>query len=176
MWRTRFREARFREGRSRDVAVRLAAWVPFLAPVLLLVSPVGCSDRDRRMGEFEALEYRRDLVRGHYAELSPQQRRDLMYHPGRTARQIDRTFDAYRRQFAEQQARDAAAARDSRRRGSVAEERLRRAASSELGDGSASDPAAPGADPGVDAAGGTGDGDGAASRPAELEREAGGDR
>lgn len=98
---------------------------PCLFLLVLSVGGLSCSDKDRRMSEFEALNYRRGLVRTNHTQLSPQHRRDLMYHPGRTQREIDRTFDTYREQFAEQQVRDAATALESRRNAGNQLERLR---------------------------------------------------
>ena len=95
-----------------------------LAGFLLAVCGLSCSDKDRRMSEFEALNYRRELVRTNHAQLSPQQRRDLMYHPARTQGEIDASFERYRQQFAEQQARDAVTARVARRGAGEQTERL----------------------------------------------------
>ena len=91
-----------------------------------LVAFTGCVDKGRRMGEHESLQYRTQLVRKYHRELSPRQQRDLMYHPGRTQSQIDRTVLEYRQSFQEQQARDAADALESRRRADSQVDDLRR--------------------------------------------------
>ncbi len=56
---------------------------------------VSCSDGNRRLGEREALDFRRNLVRKNYGDLSPDQRWRVMYHPARTKREIRSTLDGY---------------------------------------------------------------------------------
>ena len=91
-----------------------------------LVALTGCVDKDRRMGEYESMQYRKQLIKKHHFELSPRQQRDLWHHPGRTQNQIDHTLADYRRSFREQQARDAADALESRHRADSQLDDLRR--------------------------------------------------
>ena len=67
-----------------------------------------CSDRDRRMGEREALDFRRNIVRNNYGNLSPAQRVRIMYHPARTRREIRLTLDDYMRKTAQLRTREKA--------------------------------------------------------------------
>jgi hypothetical protein len=69
---------------------------------------VSCSGRDRRMGEREALDFRRNLVRNNYGNLSPAQRVRIMYHPARTRREIRLTLDDYMRKTSQLRAREEA--------------------------------------------------------------------
>ena len=58
------------------------------------------------MGEREALDFRRNLVRKNYNALSPAQRSKIMYHPARTRRAVRLTLDEYVRETALRRARE----------------------------------------------------------------------
>lgn len=84
-----------------------------LTAVIVLGAMLGavaasCSDRDRRMGEREALDFRRNIVRNNYGNLSPAQRVRIMYHPARTRREIRLTLDDYMRKTAQLRTREKA--------------------------------------------------------------------
>ena len=102
-----------RSRRAPLLSVR--ALVVLGALVLGALASAGCADRDRRLTEYEALEYRKQLVRGSQGQLSEEQVHRLMYHPARTPREIDSNFEKLQSEFVEQQARDAAAWSESRR-------------------------------------------------------------
>ena len=91
---------------SFPVLYRLTAVI--VLGVVLGAVAVSCSDRDRRMGEREALDFRRNIVRNNYGNLSPAQRVRIMYHPARTRRKIRLTLDDYMRKTAQLRAREAA--------------------------------------------------------------------
>tara|TARA_B100000809_G_scaffold244007_1_gene269528 strand:- start:15 stop:395 length:381 start_codon:yes stop_codon:yes gene_type:complete len=59
-----------------------------------------CGGGDRRMGEREALDFRRNIVRKNYETLSASQRSKIMYHPARTRREVRFTLDKYIRETA----------------------------------------------------------------------------
>jgi len=83
---------------------RAAVLVVFMGAIA-----VSCSDRDRRMGEREALDFRRNIVRKNYGGLSPDQRWRVMYHPARTRREIRSTLDSYLKDTARRRRAEAAA-------------------------------------------------------------------
>ena len=61
------------------------------------------------MGEREALDFRRNIVRKNYGGLSPDQRWRVMYHPARTRREIRSTLDSYLKDTARRRRAEAAA-------------------------------------------------------------------
>ena len=58
------------------------------------------------MGERDALDFRRKIVRKNYKVLSPAQRAKIMYHPARTRREVRSTLDKYIRETADLRARE----------------------------------------------------------------------
>ena len=60
------------------------------------------------MGEREALDFRRNIVRKNYAALSAPQRSNIMYHPARTRRAVRSTLDKYIRETAARRTREKA--------------------------------------------------------------------
>ena len=90
---------------SFSVVCRLIS-VTVLAVVLGALA-ASCSDLDRRMGEREALDFRRNIVLKNYGNLLPNQRSRMMYHPARTRREIRLTLDDYIRKTARMRAREA---------------------------------------------------------------------
>ena len=60
------------------------------------------------MGEREALDFRRNLVRKNYNALSPAQRSKIMYHPARTRGAVRVTLDKYIRETAGRRTREKA--------------------------------------------------------------------
>ena len=65
---------------------------------------VSCGERDRRMGESEALDFRRNLVRKNYGALSPSQRTRIMYHPSLAKRYVRLTLEEYLSETAQRRA------------------------------------------------------------------------
>jgi hypothetical protein len=80
-------------------AVHLA-WV---LPLVLLLP--ACSDKSRRLSESEALQYKQKLLREHPGEISPVKVGEFGMLPARTQGEIDKAFDAYRDQYADEKAR-----------------------------------------------------------------------
>ena len=139
------------DGRSRRLPRSFSFPVLYrLTAVIVLGVALGavvasCSDRDRRMGEREALDFRRNLVRNNYGNLSPAQRVRIMYHPARTRHEIRLTLDDYMRKTAQLRAREAA---ESSGRGATGSQRKALG----IGEGGAGgDPAreGPGTEPGT---------------------------
>ena len=60
------------------------------------------------MGEREALDFRRNIVRKNYRALSSAQRSRIMYHPARTRREVRSTLDKYIRETAAHRTREKA--------------------------------------------------------------------
>jgi len=88
---------------------RLRAFVRVAALVVIVGAvAVSCSDGNRRLGEREALDFRRNLVRKNYGDLSPDQRWRVMYHPARTKREIRSTLDDYMKDTARRRMAEAA--------------------------------------------------------------------
>ena len=79
-----------------------------LLACLLSLAGGGCGNKSRRMGEGETLQYKRDLLQQRPRDLSPTQARKLFYDPSRTRGEIDRVFDDYARQYAEEVATEKA--------------------------------------------------------------------
>ncbi len=90
-----------------DSRLRASARVAVLV-VLMGAVAVSCSDGSRRLGEREALDFRRNLVRKNYGDLSPDQRWRVMYHPARTKREIRSTLDSYMKDTARRRMAEAA--------------------------------------------------------------------
>lgn len=91
---------------SAQVLLRSTRVVVMVSAMLSVL--VSCSEQGRRMGEREALDFRRNLVRRNYGDLSPAQRSRIMYHPSRTKREVRVTLDGYVRETAERRTREAA--------------------------------------------------------------------
>lgn len=128
---------------------RGAAFTGALLAGLVLVGIVACSDKSRRMGEAETLQYKRALIEAHKSELSPEYAHRLMYYPGRTRAEIDGYLADLKQEYAEEAAADRAAWEAGRERG----EALERELNSGEGAGSAGDAGGP-----VEETGGGGDG------------------
>ncbi len=115
--------------------------------VVLGAFAASCSDRDRRMGEREALDFRRNLVRNNYGNLSPAQRVRIMYHPARTRGEIRLTLDDYMRKTSQLRVRE-----EAERSGRAATGSQRKALGigegDVGGDPAREDPGAGGAEPG----------------------------
>jgi hypothetical protein len=77
--------------------------------ILMGAFTVSCGDKNRRMGERESLDFRRNLVRKNYGGLSPDQRWRVMHHPGRTKREIRSTLDSYLKDTVRRRQAEAAA-------------------------------------------------------------------
>jgi len=91
--------------RNSSVARTFAATLSLVTLSLLLGFGMGglgmgCSDRSRRLGEAETLQYKRQLILDHNREISPEQVDLLGMHPARTKGEIDAYFDELRAQHA----------------------------------------------------------------------------
>jgi hypothetical protein len=82
--------------------------------VLALVLPA-CSDKSRRMGPSEALQYKQKLLREHPGEISPAKYGEFGMLPLLTQGEIDEAFETYRGQYAAEKARTQAEFEASRK-------------------------------------------------------------
>ncbi len=76
----------------------------------------GCSDRDRRLSEGEALRYKRALLVEHGESVSSDQVEQIGRFSGRTKREIDGYFERLQREHEREVERDRAAAASELRR------------------------------------------------------------
>lgn len=68
---------------------------------------LGCGGASRRLSEREALQYKRELIFSKKREIAPGQARQLFYHPARARDEIDRAYEGYAEQYAQEKAREA---------------------------------------------------------------------
>jgi hypothetical protein len=108
-------------------AVHLA-WV---LPLVLLLP--ACSDKSRRMSEGEALQYKQKLLREYPGEISPFKVGEFGMLPARTQGEIDKAFDAYRDQYADEKARAQADFEQSRKASGKSSEKAPASGSSSKG-------------------------------------------
>ena len=88
--------------------VLLRTVLPVAMALAMATAVSSCGGGDRRMGEREALDFRRNIVRKNYAALSASQRSNIMYHPARTRRAVRFTLDKYIRETAVRRTREKA--------------------------------------------------------------------
>ena len=82
--------------------------LPLAVALAMATAVSSCGGGNRRMGEREALDFRRNLVRKNYNGLSPAQRAKIMYHPARTRGAVRLTLDKYIRETADRRTREKA--------------------------------------------------------------------
>jgi hypothetical protein len=114
---------------SAALAISAAAVVPHMQEVSITMKPAvhlswvlllavflpACSDKSRRLGGMEAVEYKKELVRAHPDAISPLKLNEFMLTPKWTKGEIDAVFSKFAADYATEKAHDQAAFEASRR-------------------------------------------------------------